>query len=326
MLRLEAWLVLWAYFGYFMPQTFEYEFCCHLQVKKGDKGQNVVKSSWNVMVHSGAHEGKWRGDWWIEWVASTLHTTWEHGTSSIATADAQTSAVSSRLNWRPRRFKWSRPFRWKTKSGFCACAITFRTQSKPVWSSYIPSLDDSVVETNWYKISKTVNMTGLGTLFLGSQIIHKSYSVWNTNNSIWEYYIAMEFGSKIEWNIAWIVLGLNNKDASCDIRKTNECLTLSTCLLSEQTSDTEKKKCALCRRRIVGVFVKVLAMNSTFVQITGVILRLNPILTLQVNLFCSLRQLYFDSILSYLQQVTYFKRTRRLLQFSLTKSARFSRT
>jgi hypothetical protein len=29
----------------------------------------------------------------------------------------------------PRTFKWTRPFRLKTKSGFCACAITFQTQS-----------------------------------------------------------------------------------------------------------------------------------------------------------------------------------------------------
>jgi hypothetical protein len=27
------------------------------------------------------------------------------------------------------RFKWNRPFRWKTKPCFCACAITFQTQS-----------------------------------------------------------------------------------------------------------------------------------------------------------------------------------------------------
>jgi len=27
------------------------------------------------------------------------------------------------------RYKWTRPFRLKTKSGFCACAITFQTQS-----------------------------------------------------------------------------------------------------------------------------------------------------------------------------------------------------
>jgi len=37
----------------------------------------------------------------MQWVASTLHTTSEHGVSSITTADANTSAASSRLNWRP---------------------------------------------------------------------------------------------------------------------------------------------------------------------------------------------------------------------------------
>ena len=55
------------------------------------------------------------------------HTTSEPGVSSITNADAHTSAASSRLKWRPRRFKWTRPFRWKTKSGFCACAIRFQT-------------------------------------------------------------------------------------------------------------------------------------------------------------------------------------------------------
>jgi hypothetical protein len=63
----------------------------------------------------------------MEWVASTLHTTSEHGVSSITTADALTSATSSRLNLSPCRFKWTRPFRRKTKSGFCACVITFQT-------------------------------------------------------------------------------------------------------------------------------------------------------------------------------------------------------
>jgi len=65
----------------------------------------------------------------MEWVASTLHTTSEHGVSSITTADGRTSAASSRLNWRPCQFKWTRPFRQKTKSGFCACAITFQMHS-----------------------------------------------------------------------------------------------------------------------------------------------------------------------------------------------------
>ena len=88
-----------------------------------------LESSWNVMAHDDAREGMWGGNWRMQWVASTLHTTSEHGVSSISTADAHTSAANSRLNWRPRRFKWARPFRRKTKSGFCACAITFQTQS-----------------------------------------------------------------------------------------------------------------------------------------------------------------------------------------------------
>ena len=46
-------------------------------------------------------EGKWRGNWRMEWVASTLQTASEHGVSSTTTADAHVSAASSRLNWRP---------------------------------------------------------------------------------------------------------------------------------------------------------------------------------------------------------------------------------
>jgi hypothetical protein len=91
--------------------------------------KTVVDSSWNAMAHGDAREGKWRGNWRMEWVASTLHTTSEHGVSNITTADAHNSAASSRLNWRPRRFKWTRPFRRKTKSGFCASAITFQLAS-----------------------------------------------------------------------------------------------------------------------------------------------------------------------------------------------------
>jgi len=38
-----------------------------------------------VMAHGDAREGKWRGNWRMEWVASTLHTTSEYGVSSITT-------------------------------------------------------------------------------------------------------------------------------------------------------------------------------------------------------------------------------------------------
>ena len=60
-----------------------------------------VDSSWNVMAHGDPRRGKWRGNCRMQWVASTLHTSSEHGVSSITTADAHTSAASSWLNWRP---------------------------------------------------------------------------------------------------------------------------------------------------------------------------------------------------------------------------------
>jgi hypothetical protein len=107
------------------------------------KGQlwqyQLLESSWNVMAHDDARKGKWRGNWWMGWVASTLHTSSEHGLAiitTITTAEAHTSAAGSRLNWRPRRFKWTRPFRRKKKSGFCACATTFQKQSTLSYSEH----------------------------------------------------------------------------------------------------------------------------------------------------------------------------------------------
>jgi len=85
------------------------------------------------MAHGDVREWKWRGNRRLEWVASTLHTASEHGVSSITTADAHTSAASSRPNWRHRWFKCTRPYSRKTKSGFCACAITFQLASTNIW-------------------------------------------------------------------------------------------------------------------------------------------------------------------------------------------------
>ena len=91
-----------------------------------------IEFSWNVMAHGDALERYWRGNCQLEWVASTLHITSEHVVSSfitITTADARTSTASSRMNCRHCWFKWTRLFHRKTKSGFCAWAITFQTQS-----------------------------------------------------------------------------------------------------------------------------------------------------------------------------------------------------
>jgi len=107
--------------------------------------RKLVENSWNVMAHGDAREGKWRWNWRMEWVASTLHTTSEDGVFSITAADVHSSPASSRVNWLPRRFKWTRPFRRKTKCSFCACAITFQTQSTVLLSKIISCLHDNSV-------------------------------------------------------------------------------------------------------------------------------------------------------------------------------------
>jgi hypothetical protein len=86
-----------------------------------------VELVWNLVTHGDAREGKWKGKLANGVGSQYSHATSEHGVSSITQADAHTSVASSWLNWRPHQFKWTCPFRRKTKSGFCACAITFRT-------------------------------------------------------------------------------------------------------------------------------------------------------------------------------------------------------
>ena len=43
----------------------------------------ALESSWNVMAKGDAHEGKWRGKWWMEWETSILHTTAEDGYPAV---------------------------------------------------------------------------------------------------------------------------------------------------------------------------------------------------------------------------------------------------
>jgi len=50
---------------------------------KSETRTYAVDDSWNMMAHGDAREGKWRGNWRMEWVAETLHTTSEHDVSSI---------------------------------------------------------------------------------------------------------------------------------------------------------------------------------------------------------------------------------------------------
>ena len=55
----------------------------------------------------------------MQWVASTLHTTSEHGVSSITTADAAHLCCQQSTELTPTgRFRWTRPFRTKDEMLF----------------------------------------------------------------------------------------------------------------------------------------------------------------------------------------------------------------
>jgi len=87
------------------------------------------------MAHGDARGEKWRGSKRMEWVTSKRHMTAEHRLArAVQTLQAgvHSSPASRRPNWCTRRFKWTRPFCRKTKSSFCACAITFQTQSTSI--------------------------------------------------------------------------------------------------------------------------------------------------------------------------------------------------
>jgi hypothetical protein len=81
------------------------------------------------MAHGDAREGKWRENWRMEWYPVPF--TLRRNTVYPALLPLMRTALLPVVDWTDatRRFKWTRPFRWKTKSGFCSCAITFRTQS-----------------------------------------------------------------------------------------------------------------------------------------------------------------------------------------------------
>ena len=86
----------------------------------------------NLVAHGDGREEKWRGKRRMEWVAKQA-SFWLGTVHPVLLqsffAYPHSKKASTRLNWHPRRYKWTRPFRWKSESGFCACAITFHLHS-----------------------------------------------------------------------------------------------------------------------------------------------------------------------------------------------------
>ena len=79
------------------------------------------------MAHGDAREGKWGGNWRMEWVASTL--TPPPNVVYLALLKLMRTPRLPAADWTDASTDLNGLVRFggETKSGFCACAITFRT-------------------------------------------------------------------------------------------------------------------------------------------------------------------------------------------------------
>ena len=125
-IKFVSWYVGWVpHFSNFTSELQVTDFVSLLLVCV--QGTLQLKCDGTRWRTGGGSEG---GNWRMQWVASTLHTTSEHGVSSITTADAHTSAVPA-VDWTdapppPADLNGLVLFARRTKSGFCSCAITFQ--------------------------------------------------------------------------------------------------------------------------------------------------------------------------------------------------------
>ena len=145
----------------------------------------LVECVWNLMAHGDAREGKWRGNWRTEWVASTLTLPrnvvypallklmrtprlpafdWTDASAvlnGLVRFGERRNLVSARV---PSRFKSSLP------------AYTYIHCTRAGRSSYIGTPDDSAqmdcILVHWYVYNKAIGMEGMGPT---AESVWKSY-------------------------------------------------------------------------------------------------------------------------------------------------------
>jgi hypothetical protein len=151
------------------------------------------------------------------------NTTLERGVSSITTADAHTSAASSWLNWRPRRFKWTRPFRRKKKSGLCACAIMFHTEST-ITLFEVLSLNLQYYPEIWSKIFELDVLPWNVRYYAEFQIATQNFKtypwIWGTTPKFEVLYTNLTYSPEIWGNAP------DSEVVFCNLRYYPEILTL----------------------------------------------------------------------------------------------------
>ena len=137
--RDPTWSLPVAFYSKYFVRLSQLPCACYISILLHSAGLIALKIicrkvEWkrNLVAHGDAREEKWRGKMRMEWVAKqssvslgTVHPVLLQSFSP----DPHSKKASTRLNRHPRPYKWTRPFRWKTESGFCACAITFRFHS-----------------------------------------------------------------------------------------------------------------------------------------------------------------------------------------------------
>ena len=102
---------------------------------------------WNTVTHERGSEEET-----AEWSGWPVPFTLPRNTVYPALVPLMRTPRLPAVDWTdaPHLFKWTRPFRLKTKCGFCACAVTFQMQStctyhttqhlslKTWWLQYVP--------------------------------------------------------------------------------------------------------------------------------------------------------------------------------------------
>jgi len=129
------------------------------------------------MAHGDSLEGKWRINWRMEWVASTLHTTSEHGVSSITTAVAAHLGLQA-VDWTdaprpppPADLNGIVPYARKTKFGFCGFAIIFQLASTTFLYFFLCFVDRA---SRYICVIKTSLMRCLSSVYFVTQPLQVS--------------------------------------------------------------------------------------------------------------------------------------------------------
>jgi hypothetical protein len=139
---------------------------------------------WNVMAHGDAREEKWRGNKRMERVTSKRHMTAEQRLArAVQTlqADVHSSPASSRLNWRPCRFKWTRLFRRKWNLVSARVSSHFKRSRQCKYIKKARLLDTSFLYI--FKLSVNVYNVYVGNNGIGTdKLIGNMNGLWKKCN------------------------------------------------------------------------------------------------------------------------------------------------